>query len=290
MTHPGLRAVVPARGATTRTPLVFVHGGAHTGAAYLETPDGRLGWAPYLAQHGRTGYVYDWPGRGARPPDEAFVRQSLGDVARDLAELLAEVGPAVLVTHSMGGVVGWRAAELVRDAVAGIVAIAPGPPANLQPALDAAAIAELRKDDAAYARLGRPLAHPEDVALGTPRELVAQVWMNSTRFPREAEAAYLATIVPESPRALNERNNIDGSGITIAGPSALAGIPILIITGDDDPRHPRETDEAIATYFGADFLWLADAGLPGHGHMQMIEHGNLAIADLFEHWLETHTL
>jgi pimeloyl-ACP methyl ester carboxylesterase len=290
MIHPGLRAVFPARGETVRTPLVFVHGGAHTGACYIETPDGRLGWAPYLAQHGRIGYVYDWPGRGNRAPDDAFAELSLADVARDLAELLATIGPAVLVTHSMGGVVGWRTAEIARASVAGIVAIAPGPPANLQAPLDAAAIAELQRDEVAYARAGRPLAHPETAAIAVPRALVAQVWSNSDRFPHHAEDVYVGTIVPESARAMNERNNLHGSGIAVAGAEVFAGLPILVVTGDQDPRHPRETDEAVAAFTGADFIWLPDAGLTGHGHMQMIEHGNLAIADLFETWLEAHDL
>ena len=270
--------------------MVFVHGGAHTGACYIETPDGRMGWAPYLAGFGRDTYVYDWPGRGARPPGVTFASQSLADVARDLAGALETIGRAALVTHSMGGVVGWRTAELVRDRIAAIVAIAPGPPANLQRSLDAAAIAELQKDDALYARMGRPLTHPEHVPIAVPRELAAQVWMNATHFPREAADVYVASIVPESAHAMNERNNIHGSGITIAGPDALHGIPILVVTGDEDPRHPRETDAEIATYFGADFVWLPDAGLPGHGHMQMLERGNLAIADLFERWLENRDL
>ena len=36
--------VVPAP-AATRPPIVFLHGGAHTGACYRGTPDGRPGWA-----------------------------------------------------------------------------------------------------------------------------------------------------------------------------------------------------------------------------------------------------
>jgi pimeloyl-ACP methyl ester carboxylesterase len=284
--HAGIRAHFAASGATTRTPIVFVHGGAHTGACYIETPDGRIGWAPYLAQRGREAYVYDWPGRGARAAGSDFTTLSLGDVARDLADVLAEIGPAVLVTHSMGGVVGWRTAELARTNVAAIVAIAPGPPANLQPSLDAAAIADLQRDDAAYARAGRPLAHPEHAPIVTPRAVIEQMWMNSTHFPREAADAYLATVVPESPRAMNERNNIGGSGIAVAGPEVFDGLPIVVITGDEDPRHPRETDEAIADYVGGEFIWLPDIGLPGHGHMQMIERGNLAIADVIECCLE----
>jgi len=97
-------------------------------------------------------------------------------------------------------------------------------------------------------------------------------------------------LVPESPRAMNERSNFNGSGLRIAGPDALAGIPILLITGDQDPRHPRVADETIADYFGADFIWLADRGLRGHGHMMMIEHGHDVIADIFLNWLDERGL
>jgi pimeloyl-ACP methyl ester carboxylesterase len=283
--HPGLRATFAGQG-VRRAPLVYVHGGAHTGACYIETPDGRIGWAPYLAGRGHDGYVYDWPGRGARTPDESFVQQSLADVARDLATLIEAIGePVAIVAHSMGGVVSWRTAELVRERVAAIVGIAPGPPANLQPALDEAEIAELRTDADRYAQLGMPLAHPETAPIVTPPALIASVWSNSTLFPHAATDAYHATIVPESARSMNERNNIRGCGVAIADPAHFRDLPILIVTGDEDPRHPRATDERIAAYLGADFVWLPDAGLPGHGHMQMIEHGNLPIADLFDAWL-----
>ncbi len=281
----GIRAAFAPIGAARAT-LVYVHGGSHTGACWIATPDGRIGWAPYLAERGHGGYVYDWPGRGPRPAGPEFARQSLEDVASDLARAIETIGErVVLVTHSMGGVLGWRTAELERERIAAIVAIAPGPPANLQPALDAAAIAELQRDEERYARLGRPLIWPEDTPIVTPSALAEQVWMNSTRFPHAHADAYLATLVPESARALNERNNIDGGGIRIAGPEALAGIPIVVITGDMDPRHPRAADAAIADYLGAEFVWLADEDLTGFGHMLMIEDRNLLVADRIAAWL-----
>ena len=128
-----------------------------------------------------------------------------------------------------------------------------------------------------------PKAEGEPIRVA--RDLVERVWTNSARFPRDAVDAYLATVVPESARAMNERNNIHGIGLRVAGPEAFAGLPIVVITGDEDPRHPRATDAEVATFVGAEFVWLPDVGLPGHGHMQMIEHGNLAIADLFDRWL-----
>jgi hypothetical protein len=35
--------LTPAAG-STKPPVVMIHGGAHTGACYLATPDGRQGW------------------------------------------------------------------------------------------------------------------------------------------------------------------------------------------------------------------------------------------------------
>jgi pimeloyl-ACP methyl ester carboxylesterase len=276
-------------GTEPQTPLLFVHGGSHTGACYLETPDGRPGWAAYAAHPGRTAYVIDWPGHGRSPAPEPFHTMSMQYVADAVVELLADIGPAVLVTHSMGGVVGWRAAELAHDNVKAIVAIAPGPPANLQPALDEAEIARIRESDPQrWAELGRPAAIPEHAPVAPVRETALAMWANSERFPLDALDGYLGALVNESPRAMNERSNLNGSGLRIAGPEALAGIPIVVMTGDQDPRHPRVTDEAIATYFGADFIWLADRGLRGHGHMLMIERGHEAIADLFLAWLAAH--
>jgi pimeloyl-ACP methyl ester carboxylesterase len=171
--------------------------------------------------------------------------------------------------------------------VAAIVAIAPGPPANLQPALDATEMARIRDEEPErWAALGRPAALPEGVPAPVVRETALAMWANSERFPHAAVEAYLASLVPESPRAMNERSNFNGSGLRIAGPQALAGIPIVVVTGDQDPRHPRAADERIAEYFGADFIWLADRGLTGHGHLMMIEHGHDVIADIFLNWLD----
>jgi pimeloyl-ACP methyl ester carboxylesterase len=255
-----------------KTPLLFVHGGSHTGACYLQTPDGRSGWAALAAADGRSAHAIDWPGRGRSPMPDAFPAMSMQAVADAVVAALAHIGPAVLVTHSMGGVVGWRAAEMAPASVKAIVAIAPGPPANLLPAANPAE------------------AFPEDAPSRPVREMALKMWANSERFPHAALDAYLAGLVPESPRAMNERNNVAGAGLHVAGPESLAGIPIVVITGDQDPRHPRGADEAIAEYFGAEFIWLADRGLHGHGHMMMIEHGHDTIARIFLDWLDARGL
>ena len=45
-------------------PIILIHGGVGTGQAFLSTPDGRTGWAQYLANQGFAVYVVDQPARG----------------------------------------------------------------------------------------------------------------------------------------------------------------------------------------------------------------------------------
>jgi len=143
-------------------PVVFIHGGCHTGVTWETTPDGREGWALLFVRGGFETYVIDqaWRGRsapvlaggenappvtwsaglsaipfftrqGGRFPDvsaEAYAAQFWPDFGileamqrghpgycdpRALPPLLAlldRIGPAVLVTHSQGGDLGWQAA------------------------------------------------------------------------------------------------------------------------------------------------------------------------------------
>jgi alpha-beta hydrolase superfamily lysophospholipase len=44
--------------------MVLISGGAHTGACYLATADGRPGWAHAFVRAGYKVIVPDWPGVG----------------------------------------------------------------------------------------------------------------------------------------------------------------------------------------------------------------------------------
>ncbi len=250
-------------------PIVLFHGGSHTGSCYLSTPDGRKGWAPYLVEQGWNTYVVDWPGHGRSGFLEDFAAMSLRQVVEAGVALLERIGPAVVLTHSRSGPVGWKLAERAPQYVAAVVGVAPGPPANLLP---------LRVGD-------NPGAQPEDRIVFPTNDCLD--YTRSSRFPRQASREYYAFIVPEGLRSLNERNNVGGLGLYVRGPDALAGVPVLVVTGDQDASHPQEVDKSTARYFSGDFVWLADVGLSGHGHMMMLEHGNLQVADVFLDWLQS---
>lgn len=49
---------------TQKHPLVFIAGGCQSGTNFLETPDGRPGWAHFFLSHGYTVYLTDQPSRG----------------------------------------------------------------------------------------------------------------------------------------------------------------------------------------------------------------------------------
>lgn len=52
---------------TRRFPVVLVHGGALQGTEWLDTPDGRPGWAQRLVEAGYAVFVVDRPGHGRSP-------------------------------------------------------------------------------------------------------------------------------------------------------------------------------------------------------------------------------
>lgn len=58
-------------------PVIMVHGGSVTGSGWLETPDGREGWAQYFLRRGYAVYVVDQVARGRAPyHDEVLGKRS----------------------------------------------------------------------------------------------------------------------------------------------------------------------------------------------------------------------
>ena len=49
-------------------PIVFFHGAGQTGTDWLQTPDGRAGWAYFFLRQGYTIYMVDFPSRGRSTP------------------------------------------------------------------------------------------------------------------------------------------------------------------------------------------------------------------------------
>ena len=259
------------------TPIILIHGASHTGAGYVQTPDGRDGWAILLVRAGWKVYTVDWPGHGRSPMPADFPAMSMQKVIDAGDALIKKIGTrVVLLTHSMSGPIGWKLAEANPDKVVAIVGVAPGGPGNDMPPPDAKTLALLG-----------PITGQ---ARRAPKEYARKLFGNSEMFPKEAFDNYYASLVPESERIASERFNRDNLGRVIDVDLKKLTMPIMVMTGDQDTLHPKADDEKLAKQLKADFMYLPDLGLPGHGHMQMLERGNEKIAAVFMEWLGKHGL
>jgi pimeloyl-ACP methyl ester carboxylesterase len=144
-------------------PVVLIHGGYGQGSEWINTPDGRRGWASLLIEQGYKVYVLDRPGQGRNPyypflhglfdreaptfqrvagtgdANDPAVAQLVASMGQPMgnnpitqnvwrtrgAMLLDDIGPAILLTHGDGAVFALVTAQARPDLVKGIVTLEP---------------------------------------------------------------------------------------------------------------------------------------------------------------------
>jgi len=265
----------------------MIHGACNTGTCFLTTPDGRPGWAHNFADSGLDTYVVDWPGHGRSPMRANFLTMSTRDVRDSIACLLRQIGPAILLAHSAGGPIAWSLAEELSDFVVAIVGISPGPPSNLLQAMPPDSEGDTPREELDN---GLPISAREGELFWVDRAFVQAHWFAGPQAPADAAEKFFRSVVPESPTVINERFNIDGSGLSIREPYLVADRPILIVTGDSDPRHPRSFDQKTADLFNAEFVWLPSRNIHGNGHMLMVDSNSHVVAQLVINWIKERTM
>jgi pimeloyl-ACP methyl ester carboxylesterase len=276
-------------GRAARASVLMIHGGAHSGACYQRTADGRPGWAYVFAQRGYRVIVPDWPGTGRSghvAPDAlngTVVVNGLGALMRSLG------GSVILLTHSMSGAYGWRLAELHHELVHAVVGVAPAPPGNIQQPAPIYGETDATIETQAS---GQRVTIDKNKPVLPTRDFVERKLIGESRFfPRERLAEYAASLRPTPPPLVLERQNVHGSQLRVDDPRKLAGKRVLVITGTDDLDHAREVDGAIVTWLkahgaAAEFCFLGDQDIVGNGHMLMMEKNSDQIADAIMDWLE----
>jgi pimeloyl-ACP methyl ester carboxylesterase len=257
----------PAAGAPARPyPLVLVHGGSHSGVVWTSTPDGRPGWAPYFAERGWPVYVVDWPGVGRSGFAPDLLTMGPTPIVDDVIALLDHIGPAALLGWSIGGAVSFKVADRAPERVRALIGVAATAPSNTT--------------------IVRP-TEPEDRPGFPERESVRARFANTDRFPHAAFEQYFASLVPSSPSIVNV-GRAAGPEFRIDNPDAVRRLPILFVIAEQDAQVTPDRSEPAAAFYGVPPTRVgADWGLPGHGHLMMIEEGNLAIADRIAAWLES---
>ncbi|MDE2364349.1 MAG: alpha/beta fold hydrolase [Hyphomicrobiales bacterium] len=210
-----------------------------------------------------------WPGSGRKgdPVFDAFYATQVESLASDVetqelmqaagAALLERIGPAVLLTHSQSGLLGWVIAEARPNLVKGIIAVEPsGPPfhnnANGEPKARAYGITDI------------PLTYDPPITEADQ--------LSTTRQEKpDAEGLITCTLQTEPARKLVN----------------FTEIPVMILVSESSYHAPY--DHCTAKYMKqagvpVDFFRLEDIGISGNGHMMMLEKNNLEIAAFIDAW------
>ena len=223
-----------------------------------------------------------WPGTG-RPGDVVFDQFYASQVAGPTdaaavetamrsagAQLLDEIGSAILLTHSQGAPLGWQIADERPELTSAVIAVEPtGPPVY----------------DIAFT--GGPDCF-QDSHQARPWGITAAPL---TYTPHAASAEELSFERQEAP---------DGPGLVrywrqsepARRLSNLARTRILLVTAQASYHAPYDHGtSAYLTQAGVahDFVRLADHGIYGNGHMMMLEQNNAAIAEFLLRWIAEST-
>jgi pimeloyl-ACP methyl ester carboxylesterase len=96
-------------------PIVMIHGGGGQGTDWMETPDGRDGWADYFVADGWDVYVVDRPGHGRSQSHAGCGNGSVGAgntaIISRLAASDSSVWPGGEPTVTNDAVIGWTASS-----------------------------------------------------------------------------------------------------------------------------------------------------------------------------------
>jgi len=235
--------------------VLFVHG-MHGGSWYLRS------WLYAAAQAGWDAWAVNLRGHHGSRPVRDLGAVSVLDYVDDVEDCLRELREAVVIGHSMGGLVAQKVAGngRVRAAVFATTAAPKGVRAVTWPLL-------WRMPRYAGAIVaGRDfLIGPEDAAalIGNCLAPAVQAWA----YPQ---------LVPESGRAAREM----ALGAIAVDPASVR-CPTLVLGAESDRILPPSVQRKIAARYNAEYVEAA-----GHGHLPMLEPGGEKLFTAVLGWLD----
>jgi len=259
-------------------PVIMVHGSAHTGKTYEETPDGRMGWAEYFVRHGVPVYIVDHSGRARSGFDPSLTNQakleskaalvpSFTKFTNEQAWVRFRVGPKPFVPFANT----QFPVKAQEDYYAQLVP-------NTETALAGAGQNTIDALAKLLDRIGPAviMVHSQSGGYG----IAAAV----------ARPNLVKAVVSVEPRSC------------AASPadvqSVFARVPLLTMFGDfqtGDPDWAERMAECVATvarikeaHGAAENIYLPDSGIHGNSHMMMMDLNNQQLADIILAWLDRH--
>ena len=230
----------PAVGPPKPYPLLLVHG-MNGGAWYLRP------WLYAAAQAGWDSWAVNLRGHHGSRPVTDLGRVSISEYIEDVEDCLRQFGEAVVIGHSMGGLIAQKVAEggRVRAAVFAASAAPHGIRVvtwSLLTSLPHYALAMLRSREFTPTR--------EDA-----------LKLIGNRLSPERQAWAFSQLVPESARAARQM----ALG-RIAVDAAAIRCPTLVVGATDDRITPAAVQRKIAARYASRYLEA-----PEHAHLLMLE-------------------
>ena len=276
-------------------PVVLVHGGAIQGTEWLDTPDGRPGWAQRLVEAGYPVFVVDRPTQG-RSPFHPDVNGPMGPA------FAYEEGRTVFFPPDWEGKHTQWPFDLSDDgAMAAFIAPFGPLPADLAESqrMDADRLADLLDRVGPAIVITHSASGSDGWLLADRRpELVAAIVTIEPMGPAFATIPGVGTLdwglaaapltfdppldAPEQVRAA------DPSSLRIP---ALTGIPVAVVTGGASPfglHGPQIVESLRVAGAAVELLHLPDHGVHGNGHGLIYErNSDQALAPVLD-WIRSH--
>ena len=274
-------------------PVVLVHGGGFQGTEWLDTPDGRPGWAQRLVEAGYATLIVDRPGHGRSPLH---------------TDIVGPIGPAFsyeggrqiyFPPDPSGRHMQWPFAPDDAEAMDQFIAGYGPMPADL-------AVSEDMDAD----RLARLLDRIGPAILLTHSASGPSGWLAADRRPRLVKA--IVSVEPMGPPFADIPNigslrwGLTAAPLTFDPPRTtpdavrdadpatlrlphLADLPIAVVTGDTSAFAPASLPIVAVLKAGgaaAELLHLPDHGVTGNGHGLIYEKNSDAALQPVLAWLE----
>lgn len=228
--------------------------------------------APVIAAEGFRVLAVDLPGYGASPPIEPFTLAGCAAAVLRLLDRL-DAPAAVLVGHSMGGMIAQELCATWPGRVQALVLVSTSPAFG-------------RADGAWQREFIAARCAPLDAGLGMAAlaaQLVPGMVAPAVAAERLAAARALMAAVPES---TYRRAIVALAGFDRRSSLAAIGVPTLVLTGDQDRTAPPEVAERMAGKIRGSRCRI----VPGAGHLLPIEQPGVFAATVLEFLRPMRTL